>query len=103
MLKAQCLPAASCVLFASCDPQLFDFVVAMKAAVSVFNLTLPDVVFIVNTDDAPVCNQEQVLKRECQVHGACFDQPCSLQAGGSRNWQATLSADRQRRSVSKVY
>lgn len=50
-----------------CDPQLYDFVLAMKAAVDVYKLDLPDVLFIINVDDSPVCNQEQVLKRECKA------------------------------------
>uniref|UniRef100_A0A383W8X9 Glycosyl transferase CAP10 domain-containing protein n=1 Tax=Tetradesmus obliquus TaxID=3088 RepID=A0A383W8X9_TETOB len=48
-----------------CDPQLADFVRAMRAAVEVFGLELPDVLFLLNTDDAPVCNREQAMNREC--------------------------------------
>jgi hypothetical protein len=47
-----------------CDPQLADFVRAMRAAVSIFQLELPDALFLLNTDDAPVCNKEQAMSRE---------------------------------------
>lgn len=36
----------------------------MRAAVEVFGLELPDVLFLLNTDDAPVCNREQAMNRE---------------------------------------
>ncbi|KAF8056254.1 hypothetical protein HT031_006442 [Scenedesmus sp. PABB004] len=49
----------------SCDPQLHDFVEAMRDAGPRYNVTLPDVLFLLNTDDAPMCNQEQVMRREC--------------------------------------
>jgi hypothetical protein len=46
----------------------------MRAAVSIFNLELPDVLFLLNTDDAPVCNREQAMSREycrcCYVFAA---------------------------------
>lgn len=37
---------------------------AMREAVTVYRLPLPDVLFLLNTDDTPVCTTEAVLKRE---------------------------------------
>jgi hypothetical protein len=34
----------------------------MHAAVHVYNITLPDTLFILNTEDASVCNEEQAIK-----------------------------------------
>lgn len=36
----------------------------MHAAVHVYNLTLPDVLFLINTDDASVCTEEQAMRGE---------------------------------------
>jgi hypothetical protein len=36
----------------------------MRAAVDIFRLDLPDVLFLLNTDDAPVCNKEQAMNRK---------------------------------------
>lgn len=48
----------------SCDPQLQGFVDALKAAVEVYNLTLPDMLFLVNTNDSPICSEYEVMSGE---------------------------------------
>eukprot|EP00878_Enallax_costatus_P039668 GHUV01045544.1.p1 GENE.GHUV01045544.1~~GHUV01045544.1.p1 ORF type:complete len:452 (+),score=103.73 GHUV01045544.1:108-1463(+) len=50
-----------------CDPQLAGWVEGMRYGVTELKLTFPDVLFMLNTDDAPVCNQEQVMTRECRI------------------------------------
>jgi len=35
----------------------------MDDAVRVYNLTLPDVLFLLNTDDAPMCSHDMVQSR----------------------------------------
>lgn len=39
----------------------------MRQAVTHYRLPLPDVLFLLNTDDSPICNNEAVLKREPRV------------------------------------
>jgi hypothetical protein len=36
----------------------------MDDAVRVYNLTLPNVLFLLNTDDAPVCSHDMVQSRK---------------------------------------
>lgn len=43
------------------------FVDAMHAAVQLYNMTLPDMLFILNTNDAPICSEEQALRGEQQL------------------------------------
>eukprot|EP00775_Hariotina_reticulata_P005495 gene5495-5730_t len=50
-----------------CDAQLAAFIQAMDDAVKVYNLTLPNVLFLLNTDDSSMCNIEMAQSRICRV------------------------------------
>jgi len=55
------------------------FVDAIHAAVQVYNLSLPDVLFILNTADVPVCTEEQAMRGEgCNCWPTCVALCCRV-------------------------